>query len=224
VAPASSSALLFVATDLDPQHEDAVNRWYDTRHVPQRQSTPGFLSAQRYQAASGSPKYAATYELESPEVLKSEAYLALSKPPIVTDEDKLMVSRFQNNLRAVMTKICEASADSVTANATAGALLAVGLEPEAGYEEEYNAWYDDEHIPFILRVPGVLRVRRFRALEGAPAYLTLWDLVAPEVRQSAGFAEAAETPWTRRIRQHCNRRITAIYRPLVAVGATAPAG
>jgi hypothetical protein len=212
-------ALLFVATDLDPQHEEAVNRWYDTRHVPQRQSTPGFLSARRYQAISGTPKYAAAYELESPDVLKSEPYLALSKPPIVTDEDKLMVSRFQNNLRGVMTKISEAMAEGASI-ADAKVLLTVGLEPNAGYEEEYNAWYEDEHIPWILKVPGVIRVRRFRALEGAPSYLTLWDLASPEVRASAEFAAAAETPWTRRMREHCNRRITAIYRPLpVAVTA-----
>jgi len=214
---------LFVATDLDAEHEEAVNRWYDTRHVPQRQGTPGFLSAQRYEAASGSPKYAAVYDLESPNVLKSEAYLALSKPPIVTEEDKLMVSRFKNNVRGVMEKISEYAVTGAAAGEKSRALLTVGLEPEQGFEDEYNAWYEDEHIPYILKVPGVLRVRRFRALEGAPSYLTLWDLVSPEVRQSAAFQEAAETPWTRRMREHCNRRITAIYRPLVPARTAAPA-
>ena len=71
----TSNALLFVATDLDPEHEEAVNRWYDSRHVPQRQGTPGFLSAQRYEAASGSPKYAAVYDLESPDVLRANIIL-----------------------------------------------------------------------------------------------------------------------------------------------------
>ena len=117
----------------------------------------------------------------------------------MTEEEKLMVSRFKNNVRAVMEKISEYSADGASGGEQAGALLTVGLEPEQGFEVEYNAWYEDEHIPYILKVPGVLHVRRFRAIDGAPSYLTLWDLASPEVRQSAAFEQAAESPWTRRI-------------------------
>ena len=38
-------------------------------------AVPGFLSAGRYQALKGSPKYLALYELEAPEVLRSPAFL-----------------------------------------------------------------------------------------------------------------------------------------------------
>src|SRR5579872_4521575 len=102
---ANAPALLFVPTDLDPEHEAAVNRWYDERHVPQRQALPGFLSARRYVAFSGGPKYAALYDMESPEALKTDAYKALSQPPIQSAEDREMVSRFKNNMRCVLTQI-----------------------------------------------------------------------------------------------------------------------
>jgi len=210
----TAPALLFVATDLEPADESAVNRWYDGRHVPQRQALPGFLTARRYVAFSGGPKYAALYDMESPDALKSDAYKSLSQPPIQTQEDREMVAKFKNNLRGVMTQILSAGAETAPSPDVARALLCVGLEPEPAYEEEYNAWYNDEHIPFLIKVPGVLRARRFRALEGSPRYLAVYELTEPSVRQGAGFSAAADTPWSARMRAHCNRAITAIYQPL----------
>lgn len=219
MATGNAPALLFVATDLDIEHEAAVNRWYDERHVPQRQALPGFLSARRYVAFSGGPKYAALYDMESPDALKTDAYKALSQPPIQTAEDKEMVSRFKNNLRGVMTQILQVGRETAPSPDEAKGLLVVGLEPEQGYEEEYNAWYNDEHIPALIKVPGVLRARRFRAVEGAPRYLAVYELTAPEVRNSPAFVEAADTPWTKRMREHCNRAITAVYQPLAVPAA-----
>jgi hypothetical protein len=211
----AAPALLVIATDIDPAYEAPVNLWYDARHVPQRRALPGFRSANRYIADEGSPKYALLYDLDSPEALQTEAYRALSRPPEQTDEDREMLKRFSNTMRGVMTEICRAGAVDSPAPEKAGALLLVGLEPEPAYEEEYNAWYDEEHIPYIIEVPGVLRVRRFRAVDGGLGYLTVWDFANSEVRHTPAFAKAAETPWTRRMRAHCKRTITTIYRPLV---------
>jgi hypothetical protein len=221
----NAPALLFVVTDVDPANEDAWNRWYDGRHVPQRQALPGFRSARRYELIQGAradqigPKYAALYEMDSPDALKTEAYLSLTRPPIQTEEDREMVGAFRNNMRCVMTQISDTVSPGAASPGEASVLNVVGLQPRAGYEEEYNAWYDEEHIPFIIKVPGVLRVRRFRGVEGPLSYLTIWEHADAGVRNSDAFAKAAETPWTRRIRQHCDRPITAMYRPLVPVTA-----
>lgn len=67
-------ALLLVMMDIDPEHEAEFNRWYDEEHVPERMAIPGFLSARRYRAIEGEPKYLALYELEDPSVLESETY------------------------------------------------------------------------------------------------------------------------------------------------------
>lgn len=67
-------ALLLVMMDVDPEHEAEFNRWYEREHIPERMAIPGFLSARRYRAIEGEPKYLALYELESPDVLDSEAY------------------------------------------------------------------------------------------------------------------------------------------------------
>jgi hypothetical protein len=69
-----AKGLLLVMMDIDPEHEEEFNRWYNEEHVPERLSIPGFLTGRRFQAVEGSPKYLALYELESPEVLQSDAY------------------------------------------------------------------------------------------------------------------------------------------------------
>lgn len=205
--------LLFAATDADPNHEEEFNRWYDERHVPQRLALPGVTSARRFQVVEGAPKYVALYELDSPKAMQSEAYRALSYPPILNDEDRVNLKRFANLHRAVMVQIASAGSATPPPAGEVGGVLVVAIEPNAGYEEEFNAWYNEEHIVYGAKVPGVLRVRRFEALEGDPHYVALWELRDPDVPKSPAFREAVETPWTHRIRQHYTRKFRGVYRP-----------
>ena len=63
-----ANGLLLFMTDIDPAHEDEFNRWYEEEHLGERMAIPGFLSARRFQAVQGTPKYLAIYDLESPDV------------------------------------------------------------------------------------------------------------------------------------------------------------
>jgi len=58
--------------------EEEFNAWYDSEHLPERLAIPGFRSARRWSAdcAPAEGKYRATYELDSPAVLQSPAYIA----------------------------------------------------------------------------------------------------------------------------------------------------
>jgi hypothetical protein len=64
-----------VWTDVDPEHEAEFNRWYNEEHLNRLLSVPGFLSAGRYRAIRGGPKYLAIYELEDHHVMRSSAFL-----------------------------------------------------------------------------------------------------------------------------------------------------
>lgn len=68
--------LFIVGMDVEPGKEDLFNEVYDHEHLPYMLKVPGFLGAKRYEVASDeySPKYLAVYELESPEVLTTDAY------------------------------------------------------------------------------------------------------------------------------------------------------
>lgn len=66
--------------------------------------------------------------------------------------------------------------------------------------DEYNAWYDEEHLPRLVRVPGVIRARRYAARTGHPRYLTAYDLTERDAFSSPAGLQARKTPWTEKMR------------------------
>jgi len=90
-------------------------------------------------------------------------------------------------------------------------LLLVTMEPAPEHEDEFNAWYDSEHVPERLSVPGFESARRFVSIEGFPRYLALYDLARPEVLDSPAYLEvggANSSPWTKRV----TGRVRGYYR------------
>ena len=82
--------------------------------------------------------------------------------------------------------------------------LLVTMQPPPAFEEEFNAWYDTEHLPERLAVPGFETALRFVCLYGHPRYLAMYDLVRPEVLDSPEYLRVAfenSSPWTRRVLQ-----------------------
>ena len=61
MAKTRGTGLLMVWTDIDPQFEVEFNNWYDEEHLPRLLEVPGFLSAGRYVAVKGAPKYLAMW-------------------------------------------------------------------------------------------------------------------------------------------------------------------
>ncbi|HWD05883.1 MAG TPA: EthD domain-containing protein [Kribbella sp.] len=45
-------------------------------------------------------------------------------------------------------------------------LLLVFADPEPGREAEFTEWYDNTHLPDVLRVPGFRAAQRFAARKG----------------------------------------------------------
>ena len=78
-------------------------------------------------------------------------------------------------------------------------LVWTGVEPAA--EEDFNAWYDREHMAERLAVPGFLSARRYRAVTGDPPYFAAYDTESAEVLFSPAYLERLNnpTPWTERV-------------------------
>jgi hypothetical protein len=97
--------LLLVMSEVAPELDDEFNRWYDEEHIPERLACPGFISARRFQALEGQPKYLALYELESPDVLQSEHYLRDTKNP--TELTKKITKSFTSSKRNIYVEITQ---------------------------------------------------------------------------------------------------------------------
>jgi len=166
------TGLLMVWSDIDAEFEAEFNRWYDEEHISRLLEVPGFLSAGRYTAIRGGPKYLAMYELEDHNVLRN-AYRQIF--PIHTNPIEQTV-------------------------AMAPFLQMGRIDVSAAIEEEFNAWYNTVYIPDYLAVPGCLGARRFVVVEGQPKYLTVYEFEHARVSESDAWSRArASNPWTRRV-------------------------
>ena len=87
--PINSRYLFSAAMDVEPAKEALFNEVYDREHVPNLLTVPGVIAVARFKCEEltlsiggerkrivieGEPRYSALYEVESPEVLVSDAW------------------------------------------------------------------------------------------------------------------------------------------------------
>src|SRR4026208_442275 len=73
------------------------------------------------------------------------------------------------------------------------------MDLPAHMEEEWNDCYTWVYAPDYLTVPGVIRARRFLAVDGQPKYLTVYEFERPDVPERGPGNRAPDAnPWTRR--------------------------
>jgi hypothetical protein len=74
----------------------------------------------------------------------------------------------------------------------AAGLFYVYTEPGSVDEAEFHDWYDHEHGPARLTVPGFRGALRYRALDDQkPTWLALYELDGPEVIESPSYRSLA---------------------------------
>lgn len=87
--PIYGNYLLIASMDVEPDKEDLLNEVYDTEHIPEILKLPGVVSVSRMEKVplilgiggeikeiptGMAPKFTAIYEIESPEVLKTDGW------------------------------------------------------------------------------------------------------------------------------------------------------
>jgi len=81
-------------------------------------------------------------------------------------------------------------------------LLLTMTEPPPAMEEEFNAWYDDEHMAERLSIPGFRSAQRWvtDCQPGEGKYLATYELDSPAVLTSRDYLQKFEnqTPWSKR--------------------------
>jgi hypothetical protein len=195
-----TAGLFYVYTDPGTVDETEFHDWYDHVHGPARLTVPGFGPAYRYRALDElKPPWLALYELDRPDVVESPEYKALSAN--ASDRDKAVAAGLATLDRRVYEQTSE---DGSPVGRPAPMILAVAMSVPEGSEDDLAAWYTEEHIPMLLRVPGWRRIRRFRlirALDGSEpgSFLSVHELAGPEVLEDPGFRAAVSTPWRDRV-------------------------
>ncbi len=72
-----------------------------------------------------------------------------------------------------------------------------------GCEDEFHAWYEQEHLPGLSKVPGCLRARRLVRRDGPaglPRHVACYDLLNAQVTESDPWLAVRHTEWSSRVR------------------------
>jgi hypothetical protein len=189
---------------------DEYDDWYETEHLPERSRVPGFLSGERWVDITNPNVSVSVYDLDSVEVLASLAYRAVGYEN-VSPWTKRIAKLSERILR--FEGVQTLPGDRVSP-VRAGGFLVNAMSAAAEGEEDFNRWYDEEHIPALAAVPGTLCARRFRATgTSKQIYLALYHLESPEVPTTQAWAKAVDTPWTRRMRPFMRDHVRIVCRP-----------
>jgi hypothetical protein len=69
------------------------------------------------------------------------------------------------------------------------------MTPPPGEEARFHQWYDEEHIPLRMEVPGFLSAQRYRDLaDDARGFLAVYEMTDPGVMASPAYQEVKTKP------------------------------
>lgn len=107
-------------------------------------------------------------------------------------------------------------------------LFSAAMDVEPAKDAIFNEVYDGEHVPLLLKVPGVIAVARFKrqeltmilggerktiVFENEPAYNALYELESPEVLTSDAWAKVVDQGrWPGQVRPYTKNRRHILYR------------
>lgn len=106
---------------------------------------------------------------------------------------------------------------------TSSVFYIAGMTPEPGYEDQFNDWYDTEHLPELLACDGYRDARRFRLLEGlpgSPTYLSTYHVRDMAVFESEAYLKLLHrtpeqrTELAREVAAHRSMELYAKYQQI----------
>lgn len=206
-----SRGLLFVLGEPGPDVTEAeFTDWYDNEHAPARLKVPGFTNSVRYKATDAeTPSWIAIYEIASPSVAYSEAYKSLSLQ--ASEREMALIPRLALLNRRVYELLTVKTRPDLSPSSLPGKyLLVVTFLVQPELEEEFNKWYEEEHIPDLSKVTGWQRTRRYKLdssveLARGPVatpenpvhnYLALLDWDHDRYATLPEFKASIVTPWS----------------------------
>ena len=94
-------------------------------------------------------------------------------------------------------------------------VLVVTMEVDAEDEEEFNKWYNAQHLPERMAIPGYVSARRFKLEDGNNAlkYLCIWEMEDGSPLQSEMYKDqnAHPTELYLRVNETIKARTRGLY-------------
>jgi hypothetical protein len=95
--------------------------------------------------------------------------------------------------------------------------LTVRLNTPTDHEKEFNDWYNEDHVPALVGVPGVYCARRYEAVESDPKYLAVYEMRDGAATKSPEWEIARKYGRTAQIRPHLKDLKTVVAQRIFPV-------
>ena len=203
-----ANGLITVRLHTAPEYDEEFNAWYNLEHIPQVVALPGLVRARRYFCDGADIRYLAWYETVDEQVEAGSHFQSIVTNP--TPWSLRMRTLYGDNRERMNFKLmCEVGQAPAP---DAPWMYVVHTDIPGHIVDEYNEWYDNEHLPRCAGIPGVLRARRYAATAGSPKYLTAYELTGPDIWESPAALQARKTPWTEKMRSLFSNTRRALYK------------
>ena len=179
--------------------EAIFHEWYNTEHGPLRLRLPFIQTGDRYKAIDGQrPEWSAVYDVSDLAWLQKRIYTRLREERSL--REKAVMSTFESLDRKIYSLV------SVRGefNGPPPVTRTVSLRINESDLDEFNRWYEEEHIDMMSKVPGWLRTRRFLmqigGIQGMPPaghveILAVHDFSENDALDGPDWKAATSTPW-----------------------------
>lgn len=83
-------------------------------------------------------------------------------------------------------------------------ILAIWNDCETGFEDEYERWYTQDHLPERVGVAGFRFGRRYEAVAAEQRYFTFYETESPAVLATPAYLDLLDqqSEWTARVMPH----------------------
>lgn len=187
----------------DALSEEAFHTWYNEEHGPMRLRLPFIQNGFRYKAIDGQrPTWLAWYDVEDLSHLQKRIYTRLREER--SQREKGVISKLESLDRKIYSVV--SSRGSVKTPAPVH--VAVTMMVNESDLDEFDKWYEDEHIGMLSKIPGWLRSRRFKmvvgGIKGMPPTGQVECLAVHEFEEKNGLGgpehkAAQDTPWRTKV-------------------------
>jgi hypothetical protein len=232
--------LLQLLWEVPADRLDEFRSWYTEEHLPDMAAVPGIVLARRFErdvaypfASPATSDQLTIYEVADRAAFDTDEYRQLSTAP---SERTMKVAAGLGMRRTVYHQLHPAlgvvgagGAGEAPLQPAGTAVLHITMGSDGDYEDDFNRWYNEDHLPAVTSAAGVLYGRRFLEVEGDAAtvqpsrplrYLALYELADAAVASSPGFVAAGQpTDWRRRLGDHIQSHVQ-VYRQVERLDGT----
>jgi len=239
LGPPTGSALFQVRWTVPAERIEAFDRWYDEEHLSDLVAVPGILLGRRFVRDVAYPfasplgmDFLTLYDAESVAVFSSDDFVAVGteRTPRTVEVTEGLNPSF-NFYRQITPEHGGLSGRGPQLSLTAGTAMMhvmTGCDSEA--EDDFNRWYEEEHLPRLVEVDGVLHARRFVESYGQPSegqrlplrHLALYELADPAVASAPAFMHVGRaTPWPDQLAPHIESHAQLYVQTIALPGPSA---